>query len=101
MALRRTEIKRKSKKEGARLRRYEQARAIVYERSGGSCEARTPECRGAIDQVHHRQGRDGDLIDDVDRLLGVCWTCHNYIHRNPGLSYERGWLIKRNGENYE
>ena len=96
--MKRSPLKNRSTKETARLRRYEKARATVYERSGGSCEARTPECRGTADQVHHRKGRDGDLVDDVDLLLGVCWACHNYIHHNPANSYERGWMIRRNGE---
>lgn len=96
--MKRTPLKRKSTKETARLRRYEKARAIVYERSGGSCEARTPDCRGVLDQVHHRKGRDGDLVDDVDLLLGVCWSCHNHIHNNPTTSYLNGWMVKRNGE---
>lgn len=96
--MKRTPLKRRSVKETARLRRYEKARAVVYERSGGSCEARTPECRGAADQVHHRKGRDGDLVDDESLLLGVCWACHNYIHDNPTISYLTGWMVKRNGE---
>ena len=97
--MKRTPLKSRSKKESSRLRRYQQARGNVYERANGSCEARTPNCRGVMDQVHHRKGRDGDLIDDLDLLLGVCWSCHHYIHGNPTLSYERGWLIRRNGEN--
>ncbi len=101
MSLRRTPLKRRSAKESKRLRAYEKARATVYERSGGSCEARTPWCRGLCEQVHHRQGRDGALIDNVDLLLGVCWACHDYIHYYPARSYETGWLIRRNGENNE
>ena len=97
--MKRSPLKRRSRKEDARLRRYEKARANVYERSGGSCEARTPDCRGAIDQVHHRKGRDGGLVDDESLLLGVCWACHNYIHDRPSLSYQTGWMVKRNGEN--
>lgn len=96
MTLRRTPIRSRAKKETARLRRYDKARHIVAERSNGYCEANTPDCRGMLDQVHHRKGRDGDLVDDVDLLLGVCWACHNYIHNNPANSYERGWMIRRN-----
>lgn len=94
--MKRSPIRSRSKKETARVRRYEQARGIVFERANGYCEANTPDCRGPMDQVHHRQGRDGDLIDDESRLLGVCWSCHNYIHSNPAISYERGWMIRRN-----
>jgi len=97
--LRRTRIRARSSKESARLRRYEQARAVVFERANGYCEANTPQCRGLMDQVHHRKGRDGDLVDDESLLLGVCWACHNHIHGNPALSYERGWMVRRNGGN--
>jgi hypothetical protein len=90
-------LKRKSKKETERLRRYQKARAVVYERSGGTCEARTPDCEGRLHQVHHRKGRDGELIDDLDLLLGVCIWCHHYIHANPARSYEQGWMVRRNG----
>jgi hypothetical protein len=99
--VKRTPLRSRSAKETARLRRYEKARATVYERSGGSCEARTPECRGVADQVHHRRGRDGDLVDDESLLLGVCWACHNYIHDHPSVSYLTGWMVKRNGENHD
>jgi hypothetical protein len=99
--MKRTPLKRRSSKENARLRRYEKARANVAERSGFRCEARTPKCVGTLHQVHHRKGRDGDLVDDETLLLGVCIFCHSYIHENPAISYQQGWLVKRNGENNE
>jgi hypothetical protein len=100
--VKRTPLKSRSAKETKRLRSYEKARATVYERCGGQCEARTPWCQtGACEQVHHRKGRDGALIDDTTLLLGVCSMCHNYIHYYPAKSYEAGWLIKRNGEQHE
>ncbi len=99
MTVKRSPLKRRSRKEDARLRRYQKARAAVAERSGFQCEARTPKCEGRLHQVHHRKGRDGELIDNLDLLLGVCVWCHSYIHENPAISYERGWLVKRNGEN--
>lgn len=98
MTLRRTPIRRRSRAESARLARYQKARGIVYERSGGYCEANTPHCNGRCEQVHHRKGRDGDLVDNVDLLLGTCEACHRYIHSNPARSYEAGWMIRRNGE---
>jgi len=96
MTLRRTPIRRRSKKESERLRRYDRARAIVMETAEGMCEAATPRCVGPAGQVHHRQGRDGDLVDDLDNLLAVCYACHDYIHSHPHESYERGWMIRRN-----
>jgi hypothetical protein len=94
--MRRSPIRKRSDREAKRLRKYEAARALVFERNGGSCEAMTPDCRGLMDQVHHRKGRDGDFIDNVDLLLGVCWSCHRYIHDQPSVSYTMGWLVKRN-----
>jgi predicted HNH restriction endonuclease len=30
-----------------------------------------------------------------DNLILVCQPCHHFIHHNPELSYERGWLRRR------
>ena len=98
MTLRRTPIRRRSKKESERIRRYDRARTIVMEAAEGMCEAATKRCVGPAGQVHHRKGRDGDLVVDLDNLLAVCYTCHDYIHGHPHESYERGWMIRRNGE---
>jgi hypothetical protein len=98
MTLRRTPIKSRSKKETERLRRYNRAREIVMEAAQGMCEAATMRCVGPAGQVHHRKGRDGDLVDNVDYLIAVCYACHDYIHSHPHESYERGWMIRRNGE---
>jgi hypothetical protein len=99
--VRRTPIRRRSKKESERLRRYDRARTIVMETANGMCEAVTNRCMGPAGQVHHRRGRDGELVDDLDNLLAVCYACHDYIHSHPHESYERGWMIKRNGESSE
>lgn len=96
--MKRTPLRSRSNKESARVRRYMSVRSDVIEAANGSCLARTTHCRGAADQVHHRKGRDGDLVDDPEYLLPVCWSCHNYIHGNPETSYDRGWMVKRNGE---
>jgi hypothetical protein len=78
-----------------------EVRARVLEAANGSCLARTPDCRGAASQTHHRKGRDGDLVDNPEFLLAVCWACHNHIHQNPAMSYERGWMLRRNGGDNE
>ena len=96
--MKRTPIKRRSKKESERLRRYDRARQIVMESAQGMCEAGTNNCVGPAGQVHHRKGRDGELVDNLDYLLAVCYACHDYIHSHPHESYERGWMVKRLGD---
>jgi hypothetical protein len=81
----------------ARDRSYPQARIAVQERSQGLCEAGTSVCTGRLEQVHHKAGRTGPDPHALDRLLGVCAACHRYIESNRAESYERGWLIRRNG----
>lgn len=97
MALRRARINSESRKGGARRRAYNDLRTAVYERSGGSCEVRaTWSCSGQCEQVHHKQGRIGDRMLDLNKMVAICHNCHEYIGKNPELAYDRGWLLRRN-----
>lgn len=54
------------------------------------CEARTPACDRRPIHRHHvilrsQGGHDGPTLD-------VCLPCHLFIHANPSVSYEHGWL---------
>lgn len=71
------------------------AREIVYVRSGGFCEARTPVCSGLAVHVHHRRGKQGHDPHHPDLLLHVCSACHSHIHGNPAEAYRHGWMVKR------
>jgi len=53
-------------------------------------------CSVKATEVHHRRGREGDLIRDERFLMCVCSACHRHIHANPAWAYERGYLLKRN-----
>lgn len=84
--------------------------AVVRARSGGRCEAGTPDCEGGATQVHHRAGRNGTVRNDAGEavsahhpsvLLDVCGLltltgCHGYLHRHVSESYANGWMLKRN-----
>jgi hypothetical protein len=99
MALRRSRIAPVSRKGAARTRAYNQLRDTVYERSGGRCEINaTWSCSGKCEQVHHKQGRLGDRLTDLNKMVAICHNCHEFIGRNPALAYDRGWMLKRNGE---
>lgn len=97
MASGRARIRSESRKQAARRRAYDKARVAVYERSGGRCEINaTWSCSGQCEQVHHRQGRVGDRMLDLDKMVGICNNCHEFIGKNPALAYDRGWMLRRN-----
>jgi hypothetical protein len=97
MTLRRSRIAPESRKGAARRRDYDKVRKAVYERSGGRCEVNaTWSCSGQCEQVHHKQGRIGDRLTDIDKMVGICHNCHEFIGRNPALAYDRGWMLRRN-----
>ena len=86
-----------SSKQAKRNREYDKLRRTVYERSNGRCEINaTWSCSGQCEQVHHKQGRIGDRMLDLDKMVGICYNCHDFIGRNPALAYDRGWMLRRN-----
>ena len=46
-------------------------------------------------QVHHRRGRFGDRLNEVEFFLAVCFECHHQIHMNPAWAYAKDYLVKR------
>lgn len=75
-------------------------RAIVHNRSGGICEAQTPDCQGEARQIHHIAGRGWKGCHDSRLLLDVCGFgnvdgCHGYIHANAERAKENGWRMDR------
>ncbi len=52
-------------------------------------------CGRLASQVHHRRGRFGDRLNEVEYFLAVCFECHNRIHKNPTWAYARDYLVKR------
>ena len=70
--------------------------AQVTRRSGGRCEAGTPDCRGRGEVLHHRKLRRQGGKHTVDNLMHVCGAggCHDYIHSNVAESYRAGWLVR-------
>lgn len=74
--------------------RYAQARAVVFERSQGRCEASVEGvCLGRGDQAHHVRRRSQGGQDDPSNLLWVCRACHDHVHRNPAEAVELGLLV--------
>lgn len=42
---------------------------------------------------HHRKLKSAGRDDSRANLLWLCVPHHAYVHANPGVSYERGWLL--------
>lgn len=57
------------------------------------CEVKN--CMLPSSQIHHKAGRVGQLLTDVNHFLAVCDTCHKYIHDNVKWSQEYGYMELR------
>jgi 5-methylcytosine-specific restriction endonuclease McrA len=64
----------------------------VIARSNGKCEL--PGCLQDAGELHHRKMRSQGGSHSATNLLAVCKVHHIWIHENPAMSYERGWLVK-------
>jgi len=94
--LRRSSVSRYSTKRKQRDAVYPQRRREVYERADGLCEVGAVfDCTRRCEQVHHVAGRGGDDPHRLSNLLGACAPCHRFIHANPEVSRERGWMRSR------
>lgn len=82
------------KKKGDAL--FRKASKEVIFRSYGRCEGKTPACPdgdhpGVLrHHIGRRRGEDGGHTPD--NLLNLCNDAHLYIHANPAISYDKGWL---------
>lgn len=68
------------------------AKKEVRRRSMGWCEL--PGCTRSAAHFHHRLMRSHSGPGIASNALHCCEHCHTYIHANPKLSYENGWLIR-------
>jgi hypothetical protein len=49
-------------------------------------------------EVHHTNGRENDRLLDRTYWLAVSREGHQWIHSNPKIAYEQGWLINNDDE---
>lgn len=88
--LRKTPLRRVSKKRELELRAYAIMRPIFL-RAHPFCEA-DPMCLQRAIEIHHIRGRHGNLLTDERYLIGICRTHHTWIHENPNKAREIGLL---------
>ncbi len=92
--LKRSGIKRKlSKKREAQVRLYNRTTKPEYLATHSQCEVK--ECKLPSNQIHHKKGRIGDLLNDTKYFLAVCQTDHDYIERHPIWAKEKGYSLNR------
>lgn len=84
-------MKRKPVKSKAEF--HPSVRAEIERRSGGKCEAGTPDCTKRPTVIHHRRRRSQGGTGDVENGLHCCNSCHLFIHANVELSVRSGWLL--------
>ena len=92
--VKRTQMKRRrSSRVDAFARELQKITPALVARAGGRCELADESCDGPFHR-HHRKlrGQGGD--NQIDNLLLVCDHHHRFIHANPALSYEAGYLIR-------
>jgi len=59
------------------------------------CQVKLPGCKIYASDVHHAQGRTGNLLVDVDNFVAICRPCHDYVELNPLWSKENGFSKNR------
>lgn len=79
----------------------------AYEKNKKEYLATHKECevcgKGGRRDLHHKAGRAGSSPNEEGEMelnytnkstfMAVCRVCHDFIHKNPKLSREKGWLI--------
>jgi hypothetical protein len=58
------------------------------------CQVSVTGCMNGASDVHHKYaGSNRDAFYLIQSTwLAVCRSCHNFVHLNPKLSREMGWL---------
>lgn len=66
-------------------------RVEVGHRQGGLCLR----CAGRFTDVHHRRRRGvkDEHTDCLCNLVGLCRTCHSWVHHNPVAARAAGWIV--------
>lgn len=72
------------------------AKRIIFLQEHPMCEAHLPGiCTEYSTDVHHKEGRIGDLLLDDTKWLALCRSCHDWCENHPTEAQEKGFSIKR------
>lgn len=82
----------RSAKRTQQEKEYSKLRKDFLERRS-MCEMRIPQiCTQKATDVHHKNGRTGDNYLNVSTWIPGCRQCHDWVHNNPRLARELGYL---------
>lgn len=85
----------RSPKRAKQEREYLKKRSS-YLLSSPLCNAKLQNiCTTHATDVHHMQGRIGNLLTDETKFLAVCRACHDWIETHPKEAKELGYSISR------
>jgi len=90
--LKRTPLKKVSKKQSKILSEYRKVRREIEKERGDNCEVRG--CRNQFDHHHHIEptGAGGSKTEKSNIIL-VCFSCHDRIHYgSPSWARKEGYL---------
>ncbi|NBO61650.1 MAG: HNH endonuclease [Flavobacteriia bacterium] len=88
--LKRTPLRRVSKKRAQQNRKYTKLRE-EYLKHNPVCDA----CGGRATEIHHKRGRFQERLLDKDFFSPLCRGCHQKVHMEPKWAYSVGLLIAR------
>lgn len=52
-------------------------------------------CQQNSTEIHHKAGRTGEMLTDMNHFMAVCITCHKYIELNPVWAKMHGYSESR------
>ncbi len=83
-----------SKKRSKMSKEYQVVR-IEYLLDNPMCEARVNCLGNKSTQIHHLEGKIGDLLTDKENFLATCAMCHQWLERNPVMAKDLGFSRNR------
>lgn len=87
--MKRTPIRRVSKKRAAQLRVYSKLRKDFLEKNP-VCQL----CNNAnATDIHHGWGRIGELLNAEEHWFSICRPCHEWVHNHPSQARRQGYLL--------
>ena len=52
-------------------------------------------CQNVATEVHHKKGREGNLLCDTTYFMATCRECHIWIENNPLQAKREDWSLNR------
>ena len=93
--MRRTPIRRVSKKRRDALPAYALARGEAFAAADGLCVAKLVGCTGGASEAHHwhARGRGGSFLPgETQKLIPLCASCHRFVTDNTRAARTLGLL---------